>query len=35
MGNDGKHAPSAPLLFEAKTMLFQSRLNNDMQEFAC
>ena len=27
-----KHAPSALLLFEAETMPFQSRLNNDIQE---
>ena len=30
-----KHAPSASLHFEAKTMPFQSRLNDDMQEVVC
>ena len=30
-----KHAPSASMLFEAETVPFQSRLNNDMQEVVC
>ena len=30
-----KHAPSASLLFEAETKLFQSRLNDDVQEIIC
>ena len=30
-----KHAPSASLLFEAKTLLFQSRLNDYVQEIVC
>ena len=30
-----KHAPSASLLSEAETMLFQSRLNDEVQEISC
>ena len=30
-----KHAPSAFLFFEAETVPFQSRLDNDVQEVVC
>ena len=30
-----KHAPSAFLFFEAKTVPFKSRLDNDVREVVC